>query len=80
MYYISCMKTKTLKEIFWLAKTLPEYQRKQLAAILIADTLSPLSMFDTAELINNAGFDKKNLEDIQEECDNLDNQIRKTLQ
>tara|TARA_R110000751_G_scaffold99420_2_gene192929 strand:- start:377 stop:604 length:228 start_codon:yes stop_codon:yes gene_type:complete len=75
------MKTKkTLKEIFWLAKTLGEYQRKQLAAILIADTLNPLSMFDTAEFINNAAIDKKSLTDIQEECDNLDNHIRKILQ
>jgi transposase-like protein len=73
-------KQPTLLEIFWLAKTLPEFKKKQLAAMLIADTLNSNSMFDTAELINNAGFNKKNFEDIQEECDNLDNQITNTLQ
>lgn len=69
----------TWKQVFNLSKTLPEYERKKLAALIIADTLNPLPMHDIAEEINSVAFKKQEYFDLVEDMNDLEEDLRKSL-
>jgi hypothetical protein len=58
---------KELKLLYNQIQALPEFQRKQLAALIIADTLNPISMHDTAQLIHDRAFEVKDEQDAIED-------------
>ena len=73
------MEKLTHLQILYLSRTLPEHERKKLAALIVADLLNPIPMHDIAEDLNDLAFKKQEAFDVAEECDEIDKIFRSQI-